>query len=799
MAVRWTKILRDLWNNRARTGLVILSIAVGVFAIGMIAATRQSLTESVSAQYAALRPADAIIETEPALTDDFVSAVRHMRGVSDAEGRRRLPLRISLDGEGKTWRDLTLYALPDYDDQRLLYVRRQDGSWPPEKREVLLERSSMAYIGAQPGETILVKTAEGKQYRLQVTGRAHDLYRVPPMMEGWIYGYVSLDTLRWLGQAEGYNELYVEVEPGADLQALTDKVADRVEGEGLPVYEKTLPDPGKHPLSYIIDTLLILLGLVAVLSMFLSALLVVNVISALIAQQEKQIGIMKAVGAKSGQIIVLYFGMVLLIGLVACLIAIPFSRLGAQALTSFVAEMLNFDPPVVDFSAEGLLLQFGTGLLLPLLASAPAVFHVTRVSPARVLSEYGINQVWGGAGLIDSLLRRFPLRYLRLSRTSLLALRGPFRKRGRLALSLVTLIFAGAVFMAIVNLQFSLNEALNQMLGFWGYDAWLIVDGHVPTRRLVDEARTVPGVGQAEGWGFTIGRSVRADGSESDDLYLLAPPAESKLLHPPIIAGRGLLPGETNGILVSPGLLTREPELRLGGEMKVKIEGLEETYTIVGVMQMMGNSTIGYFTVMDYEGYTRHVREPNRSNAIILTIPEPGLEAQRRVASQVEQQYDRAGLRVLSNFLIAEERQEIDAAFLIIVALLMVMTGVLAAVGGLGLMGTMSLNVIERTREIGVMRAYGASSAAVFRIFILEGLLIGLISWGLAILLSLPLSVLLARTIGMSFMDYPMPASISFTGILGWAAMVVVISVIASFLPALSAVRLTVTQVLAYE
>ena len=62
----------------------------------------------------------------------------------------------------------------------------------------------------------------------------------------------------------------------------TDKVADRVEGEDLPVFEKTLPDPGKHPLAYIIDTMLILLGLVAVLSMFLSALLVVNVVSALI-------------------------------------------------------------------------------------------------------------------------------------------------------------------------------------------------------------------------------------------------------------------------------------------------------------------------------------------------------------------------------------------------------------------------------------------------------------------------------------------------------------------------------------
>jgi putative ABC transport system permease protein len=111
----------------------------------------------------------------------------------------------------------------------------------------------------------------------------------------------------------------------------------------------------------------------------------------------------------------------------------------------------------------------------------------------------------------------------------------------------------------------------------------------------------------------------------------------------------------------------------------------------------------------------------------------------------------------------------------------------------------MSLNVIERTREIGVMRAYGASSAAIFRIVIVEGLLIGMLSWILAIGLSVPISVVLARSIGEAFMDYPMPATTSLGGILAWAFIVVVISIIASLLPAMNAVRLTVTEVLAYE
>ncbi len=96
---RWKKVYRDLWNNRSRTILVILSIAAGVFAIGMIGSTQQALTASLASQYAELRPADAIFETEPVLDDDFVTSIRHVRGVTEAEGRRSLPLRISLDGK----------------------------------------------------------------------------------------------------------------------------------------------------------------------------------------------------------------------------------------------------------------------------------------------------------------------------------------------------------------------------------------------------------------------------------------------------------------------------------------------------------------------------------------------------------------------------------------------------------------------------------------------------------------------------------------------------------------------------
>jgi hypothetical protein len=292
---RWTKLSRDIWSNRSRSLLVILSITVGVFAVGMISLTRQALTRSLHEQYLAIHPAEAIIQTLPGMDDDLVSAIRHTKGVTDAEGRRSLPLRLSQDGAGETWRDLTLYSLADYRDQHLFTIHLEDGSWPPKKGEVLMERASMAFLGLKTGDTILIKTASGKKARLEVRGTVLDLYREPPLLDGWLYGYVSQETIRWLGEPEGYNELYLDTagEDRPTVNRIVERVSDRLKGESLPVYKKTVINQNSHPLEYIIDTIVLLLGLVAVLSMGLSALLVINIISALIAQQEshrRQIG-----------------------------------------------------------------------------------------------------------------------------------------------------------------------------------------------------------------------------------------------------------------------------------------------------------------------------------------------------------------------------------------------------------------------------------------------------------------------------------------------------------------------------
>lgn len=144
---------------------------------------------------------------------------------------------------------------------------------------------------------------------------------------------------------------------------------------------------------------------------------------------------------------------------------------------------------------------------------------------------------------------------------------------------------------------------------------------------------------------------------------------------------------------------------------------------------------------------------------------------------------------------IANSQRQTD----ILIYLLLFMAVLIAVVGGLGLSGTMSMNVLERTREIGVMRSIGAESGMIFQMVVVEGLLIGMMSWVLSIPLAIPLTHLLDDRLGSQLMTLPLNYTLSVPGIFVWLVIVLLLAAIASFLPARNAIRLTVRDVLAYE
>jgi putative ABC transport system permease protein len=114
-------------------------------------------------------------------------------------------------------------------------------------------------------------------------------------------------------------------------------------------------------------------------------------------------------------------------------------------------------------------------------------------------------------------------------------------------------------------------------------------------------------------------------------------------------------------------------------------------------------------------------------------------------------------------------------------------------------MGTMSINVLERTREIGVMRAIGASTLAILQIFLVEGMTIGWLGWMIGALLAIPLNSYLGNLVGWAFMQTTLVTTYSVNGAFLWLGAMLLISLAASFVPAYRASRYTVRDALSYE
>lgn len=796
---RWHKVLNDLWSNKTRTALIVLSIAVGLFAVGTIVSARAILSTGMTESFAAINPSSGTVRTDELFQDDFVRAVRGMRDVAEADARQAIDVRVKT-GAGE-WTNLRVFAIEDYDDIRVNKVRPESGAWPPPENEILIERMALPLLDARVGDTLLVETPNEKQRAMHIAGLAHDPAQLPAQIDGSPYGYISFETLDWLGEERGFNELYV-VAKNSDNQAfaqqVVNEVKDKAEDNDLTIPMTTTAEPGQLPLDDILQAILLLMGVLGVLSLFLSAFLIINTVSALLTQQKRQIGVMKAVGASTAQIMGMYLGMVMIYGLAALMLSIPLSILGSRGLSRFMAAMFNFDLLDLSVPPQAILLQIVVGLLVPVLASLYPFVANLRVTAVEAMSSYRLGRGRFGAGLIDRLLSGARLWFARrvLLRPLLLSLRNIFRSKGRLVLTLITLTLGGATFIGVFSVNATLGQTMDSLLQLYQFDSIIVFSRPYRLKKIDQEAQQVPGVVQTGVYYQLPIRRVRPDGTESQSIFLIAFQVGSDLIgRPPIAQGRWLLPDDENAIVVDAILLKDEPDIKLGDQIILTIQGRERPFQVVGF-------SLGIIAPIAYANYPYLVQitdEVGQTSAAVVATErhDPAFVDQTNVA--LETYLEQAGLQVSNVFSISTEREEGEAFFGIIISLLLVMALLLALVGGLGLMGTMSINVLERTREIGVLRAIGASNRSVAWVFIREGVAIGLLSWLLGVGLAFPLGKGLSDAVGLSIMGVVQPFAYSITGVWLWLVLVVILSALASFLPARNASRLTVREVLAYE
>jgi putative ABC transport system permease protein len=794
---RWKKVLRDLWHYKTRTILVVLSIAVGVFAFGTIAASRINILESLRDSYRSVNPSSATITAEP-FQEALVDVVSGMPGVAVAQGQRKVSARVRV-GEYQ-WQDLELYVLPDDGQMQINIVRPERGAWPPPRHALLIERSSLGKLRARPGDLVQVQMSDGEERTLPIAGLTHDLSLPPAPIAGKAFGYISFDTLEWFGGPRSYNDMLIVVEEGREdephIRSIANEVADKIEHSGREVEVIDVPEPLQHPAEQIIPTILLILGGLGVLTLLLGMFLIINTIEAILAQQVRQIGIMKAVGARRRQIMVLYFGMVIAFGILALILAFPLGTVGAMGFTRFMTDQLNIDlehfympPPVV-------LLKIAAALLLPVLATVPAVRSAVTMTIREALTDSGPTQGKPGTSIIDRLIH-----HIRgLPRPLLLSLRNTFRRKWRLLRTLAVLALGGAVFMSVLTVRASLFHTLDESVESKRYDVEVRFSRPYRSAKVEQGVLDIPGVVGVESWGFARAYPVRADGSEGESINLYAPPADTALLDLRIWQGHWLRPGDDNGIVVSSNYISKkEPGTQLGDTIVLKIDGEEYTWRIVGISREFMSPiqpAIGYVT---YDSFARRAGDVGRVNNLQVAAAQHDPAFQEQVAQALEAYTERANLDVRLIQSTSENRAILGERFNLLTSILSVMAVLIASVGGIGLTGTMSINIIERSKEIGIMRAIGAADGAIRQIVVAEGIIIALLSWAIGTVLSLPISRVMSIRLGYNLLNEPLSYTYASYAVVLWLVLVVVLALVASLLPARNALRITIREVLAYE
>ena len=232
--LRWKKAWRDLWLHKLRSVLVILSIAVGIFAFGIILGARSTITTELPIHYMSVVPPSATLHTSP-INDAVVESIQDMPQIAVATGRQSTIVRF-LNGEGE-WENLQLFALEDYDNSGVNIIKPYQGAWPPGENEILIERNSLYLTGAGLDDELLLETSDGQQRALRLSGLVHDMNQLPAQITGTPYGYVSRDTLERLGlpyrmlwyQFDIY-EVYLAQGRYQELIELTTAVLDATSG-----------------------------------------------------------------------------------------------------------------------------------------------------------------------------------------------------------------------------------------------------------------------------------------------------------------------------------------------------------------------------------------------------------------------------------------------------------------------------------------------------------------------------------------------------------------------------------------
>jgi putative ABC transport system permease protein len=797
----WRKIMRDFWIARGRILMMMIAISAGIFAVSTILSAYTILEHEISRNYLGTHPASAQLEMEQ-VDDALVDKVRHRPGIADAEGSSIITARIEKGPD--EWTPLLLFVIKNFNTMRINTFKPEAGAWPPPKGTILLEKEALALVHAKIGDAHRVKTLNGPAHNVVIAGLVHDPGLPPAWQEQTAYGYITSETQAWLGEGSTLHILKVTVRKNPfsmnSVEKTVAELAVWLNRQGYKVESIRIPPPGLHPHQSQMDSILLLLLIFSFLALLLSVILMATLIGGLLAGQVRQIGIMKSIGARSSQVAGAYIMMVIVISTIALIVGLPLGIHSGESFAKIVAGLLNLKIYSLVIPGWIYLVLVLFGILVPFQMAYRPILLNSRLTVREAINDFGVRGNRFGSRRLDILLGKIK----GIDRTLILTLRNTFRRRDRLLLTLGLLAAAGGMFMTSLNVKTSWERYIRGAAIYRHYDLEINLNHFEPEQKILQTIANIPGVRKVESWNTAPAAVYRRDGLDITRTYpdgghgsftLRSVPPGSKMFRPPLLSGRWLKPGDINAVVLNHMVYAFYPNIKTGERLTLVADGHPIHLKVVGITKEILTAATAYVSPDDFAKVSGQM---GQSNTIRVAVYGHDMDKINNITRDIEHQLEKEGVSV--NKVVPESFLDgaLNGHIYIFILALILMAMVMAVVGTLGLMSSMSVNVIERTREFGVMRTIGGKSSVVICNVIVEGIFIAIISWVIGIILSIPLSAGIDSLIGKMSFRLPLPIILAPFSISLWLFIVVCCVIVASFYPALKASRLTVRETLLY-
>jgi putative ABC transport system permease protein len=782
----WRKSVSDLSRRRSRTLFAVATLALAVASIGIFAMPAL-MDRSMRHEVTAGKLPDLTVYTSPLMLDRAqLAALAALPNVRAVEPRSSFYGRVYI---GERRAPAEVLGVPDFAAQQADVVHVASGA-PPGTLQVLteLQNANQGLVHLHRGDTVRVIGADGSEWPLRVSGEGRNLKGGKDATDGNVVVlYATPETVTTLSGDFGYESLafrLADTRPAA-VAATTDAVRRALRGvpgftgfTWLPQVRAAGDWPGKSDFHAFTDFFYVITVL-AILSAFV---LIANTMTTLVAEQTSEIGTMKAIGGRRRQIAAVYVKTALLLGglgtVVGVVLGIALSNVLVRYLGStFFAIDVGFgvDPKI-------LLASVLVGLLGPALAALPAIRRAVRVPLREALEASGSAVGAQDAG--DAALRR--VRFL--PRTMQIGLRNAGRRRRRSFATALIVALAVGNLLAILGLAAGIAHTTHVEWNDHGEDVKLTVGGGTSTEQLI---RSTPGVAAVEPM---FDAEIRLAGEGG---YIWAV-RQATMFHYRMTDGRWYTPAEERSrarVTVVERNLARVTGTHVGDRVRVETGNGPLTLRVIGIAaNQQENGTVLFVprgTMRAFFGGSPAgaddywIRTTSHDHAFI-----------DRTATRLEDAMTANGYDFGTEIEYVSEADNV-AQNRTVTTSIAVLGFLIVAISMVGLANALTMSVVERTREVGILRTIGARARDVRRIFAAESVAIAVGGW----LLGIPVGYLLERFLVWlvkEVVNVDVPFTFPLTNVALALVGTVVLALLITLLPIRRAVRYRPGEALRY-